>query len=200
MPGHAVAWDVGGVSLGDHKMRRKAIPRSRVTDIRRPVEPATRAVFSVFFCLLTATAALAQPARAPEGAWVQDGIKWEKAPRTINRKLSSGPAAIAYFGADHEFALIHAILLRVQGEYEVICNGCGQVVYSGSWALVGRAVNIKYRLLSRTVEIRGEQLPGPLKEDTATIEGDAVVFLGHSFHRSSALDANVREFIPAVSP
>jgi len=191
---------IGGVSPDNQEMRRVAIPSSRATDIRRPHETATRALVSALLCSLAATAAFAQPAPVPEGAWVQDGIKWEKAPRTINRKLSSGGAVIAYFGADHEFALIHAILLRVQGEYKVICNGCGQVVYSGSWALVGGAVSIKYRLFSRSVEIKGEQLPGPLKEDTATIEGDAVVFLGHSFHRSSALDANVREFIPAASP
>lgn len=143
--------------------------------------------------------AVAQPIKAPEGAWLQDGVKWSKAPEEINPKLTSGPAAIAYFGADHTFALIYATVNRVQGEYEIICNGCGQVVYSGSWELAEKTIRVKYRLISRTVRIAGEQLPGPVKEDSAKVEGDAVVFRGHSFHRSTALNANVREFIPPVA-
>lgn len=141
----------------------------------------------------------AETVRVPEGAWLQDGIKWSKAPKEINPKLSSGRAAIAYFGPDHRFALIYATVNRVQGEYEVICNGCGQVVYTGSWDLVEKTVTVKYRLVSRTVQVAGEQLPGPVKEDTAKIHGDAVVFLGLSFHRSAALDTSVREFIPPVA-
>jgi hypothetical protein len=148
--------------------------------------------------LWSVTVALAQPSQAPQGAWLQDGIKWSKAPKEINPKLSYGRAAIAYFGPDYTFSLIYATVNRVQGEYEVICNGCGQVVYSGSWELAEKTIKVKYRLVSRTIQVSGEQLPGPVKEDAAKIEGDAVVFLGHSFHRSTALDASVKEFIPAA--
>jgi hypothetical protein len=155
-------------------------------------------VFSAMLWLLAA-GAVAQPIHSPEGAWLQDGIKWSKAPKEINSKLTSGHAVIAYFGPDHTFALVYAIVNRVQGEYEVICNGCGQSVYSGSWELAEKAVKVKYRLVSRTVQIAGEQVPGPVKEDSAKIEGDALVFLRHSFHRSTALDANVKEFIPPAA-
>ena len=149
-----------------------------------------------FSAWLLAVGAVAQPVQSPGGAWLQDGIKWSKAPKEINPKLTSGRAAIAYFSPDHMFALIYATVNRVQGEYEVICNGCGQAVYSGSWELAKKTVRVKYRLVSRTVQVAGEQLPGPVKEDAAKIEGDTIVFLGHSFHRATALDANVREFIP----
>ena len=88
--------------------------------------------------LWSVTVALAQPGQTPQGAWLQDGIKWSKAPKEINPKLSSARAAIAYFGPDHTFSLIYATVNRVQGEYEIICNGCGQVVYSGSWEVARR--------------------------------------------------------------
>lgn len=146
-----------------------------------------------------ATVVVAQSVQAPQGAWLQADIKWSKAPKEINPKLSSGRAAIAYFGPDHTFALIYATVNRVQGEDDLICNGCGQVVYTGSWELAERTVKVKYRLVSRTVQVAGEQLPGPFKEDIAKIEGAAVLFLGHSFHRSATLDANVGEFIPSAA-
>lgn len=146
---------------------------------------------------LLATMAVAQT--VPQGAWLQDGTTWSNAPKEINPKLSSGRAVIAYFASDHTFALIYATVNRVKGEYEVICNGCGQVVYTGTWELAEKAVKMKYRLVSRTVQVAGEQLPGPIKEDTAKLEGDTVVFLGHPFRRATALDASVREFIPPVA-
>ena len=66
-------------------------------------------------------------------------------------------------------------------------------MYSGSWELTEKTIKVKYRLVSRTVHVSGEQLPGPVKEDAAKIKGDAVLFLGQSFHRSAALDASVKE-------
>ena len=150
--------------------------------------------------LWSLTVAVAQPGgQAPQGAWLQDGIKWSKAPKKINPKLSSAQAAIAYFGPDHTFALIYATVNRVQGEGDLICNGCGQVVYTGSWELAEKSIKVKYRLVSRTVQVTGEHLPGPFKEDAAKIEGTALSFLGHSLHRSAALDANVGESIPSAA-
>jgi hypothetical protein len=90
-------------------------------------------------------------------------------------------------------------VLRVPKEYEVIWNGCGQVVHLGTWQIDEKTIRVKYRLMSRTVELVGERLPGPMKDDTAKIERDAIVFLGHSFHRARDLDTNVREFVSPVA-
>jgi hypothetical protein len=128
-----------------------------------------------------AQAASSQPLPIPEEAWLQDGVKWAKAPRKINRKLSSGRAAIIYFGPDHAFSLIYATVNRVPREYEVICNGCGQAVYSGTWKIDAKTIRVKYRLVSRTIEVTGEQLPGPVREDTAKMEGAAVCSLDTHF-------------------
>lgn len=154
------------------------------------------ALFFIAILWFLTTGTRAQTVPVPQGAWLQDGVKWSEAPKEINPKLSSGRAAIAYFGADHIFLLVYATVNRVPGEYEVICNGCGQVVYLGSWDIVEKTIRVKYRVVNRTVQIPGEQLPGLMKEGSAKIEGDAIVFLGQTFHRSTALDASAREFIP----
>jgi len=156
----------------------------------------TKAAFSLAVLWSLATVVVAQPVQTPQGAWLQDDIKWLKAPKKINPKLRYGRAAIIYFGPDHTFALIYAWVERVQGKYEGISNGDGQVVYMGSWELAEKTVKVKYRLVSRTVQVAGEQLPGPFKEDIARIEGAVVLFLEHSFHRSAALDADVVEYFP----
>ena len=88
---------------------------------------------AIFWSL--AQVVFAQPFPAPDGAWLQNGIKWSKAPRTINAKLRSGSTAILYFRTDHAFSLMYATVLRVPKEYEVICNGCGQVVHLGTWQI-----------------------------------------------------------------
>ena len=89
-------------------------------------EAMTRvALFSAI--LWTTTIVTAQSTQTPHGTWLQDGIKWSKAPKEINPKLSSGRAAIAYFGPNGTFALIYATVNRVQGEDDLICNGCGHL-------------------------------------------------------------------------
>ena len=158
-----------------------------------------RLIFLTILCTVMIRVVSAQGVHVPEDTWLQDGTKWSKAPRELNAKLSFGRATILYFAADHTFSLIYATVNRVPGEYDVICSGCGQVVYSGSWELVEKNIKVKYRLISRTVLVAGEQLPGPVKEDAVRLDDDAVVFLGRTFHRSTTLDASVREFIPPAT-
>lgn len=142
--------------------------------------------FGLLFALLLKPLVFAQS--APEGAWLQDGAKWSKAPREYNAKLHFARTAIIYFGADHTFALIYATVNRVPEEYEVISNGDGQEVYLGTWGIADNTIALNYRLVRRTVHAKGEQLPGPMKTESARRRGSALVFLGHSFHRSAALD------------
>jgi hypothetical protein len=128
------------------------------------------------------------------GAWLEDNIKWAKAPKEYNPKLRVGRTSVLYFAADHSFALIYATVNRVTGEYEVISNGDGQDVYLGTWSISENSIALTYRLVSRTVLKLGEKLPGPRQQESAEQIGTAIVLLGHSFHRSSALDKSAREF------
>ena len=152
-----------------------------------------RLIKTLVFCLLTRVAS--SQSVAPPGAWLQDKVKWQRAPKDINPKLRSGRAAVIYFWPNQSVSVLYATVTRVPKEYEVICNGCGQVVYCGTWELAEKSVKIKYQFVSRTVEVIGEQLPGPSKYGDAKIKGDSLVFLGHSFHRAPDLDANVLEFV-----
>jgi hypothetical protein len=154
---------------------------------------------AMFLFLLLAPIALSQQVRVPEGAWLQDDIKWSKAPREYNPKLRVARSTIAYFGGDHTFALIYATVNRVPNEYEVISNGDGQVVYLGTWSVRERTIALTYGLISRTVQMQGEQLPGPTINETAKQSGSAIVLVGHSFRRSSALDQSMREYATSKS-
>jgi hypothetical protein len=143
--------------------------------------------------------ASSQQGRVAEGAWLRSDIKWSKAPKEINPKLQYAPTGIIYFGADHTFALVYATVNRVPDEYEVISNGDGQEIYLGTWNAAGSALALKYRLVERTVRLLGEALPGPTKEETARQIGSVIVFRGHSFRRSSALDQSAHEFVAAAA-
>ena len=72
-----------------------------------------------------------------QGAWLQDGVKWTKAPAGINPRLKLGEAEILYLGKDQTFAIIYCVVNRIPSEYETISHGDGQVVYRGRWEAQG---------------------------------------------------------------
>ena len=81
------------------------------------------------------------------------------------------------------------------GRYTTVSAGDGQVVSFGEWDghLPG---NVKYRLISRTVERVGETLPGPWQEDKlASTPKGYLRFRGELYHRVKDLEPSVREFL-----
>jgi hypothetical protein len=101
-----------------------------------------------------------------QGAWLQDGVKWTKAPPDINPHLQAGQAEILYFGKDQGFTIIYCVVNRVPKEYETISHGDGQVVYRGKWEAQGDDIAVEYRLVDRTVKIRGGAArTGPARND-----------------------------------
>lgn len=129
------------------------------------------------------------------GAWLQDGIKWINAPAEINAHLQTGQAALLYFGPDHTFAIIYCVVNRVPKQYMTISHGDGQVVYLGKWEAAGDQISTTYRLMSRTVQIKGEKLPGP--ELRATIKKSHVLLVlqSKSYRRVDALDKNAADVV-----
>jgi len=132
------------------------------------------------------------------GAWIRNDASWVAPPKEINPRLQSAPAAILYFGADHTFSLIYARVNRVPKEYEVISNGDGQEIYLGTWTTNGVNIDLKFRLVERTVRSPGENLPGPALAETAQLKAAGIVFRGHSFSRDAELDSSVTEFVSAA--
>jgi hypothetical protein len=130
-----------------------------------------------------------------QGAWLQDGVKWTKAPPDINPHLQTGEAEILYFGNDQTFAIIYCVVNRVPKEYETISHGDGQVVYQGKWEAKGDDIAVEYRLVTRTVKIKGEALPGPIQHATVKASRGLLHLEKRSFHRAAGLDKGAAEVV-----
>lgn len=135
-----------------------------------------------------------------QGAWLQDGVKWTKAPPDINPHLQTGEAEILYFGKDQTFAIIHCVVNRVPKEYETISHGDGQVVYRGKWEAAGDSIAVEYRLVSRTVKIKGEALPGPIQHATIKTSDRVLHLEKKTFHRTVGLDRSAAEVMNGLPP
>jgi hypothetical protein len=134
-----------------------------------------------------------------QGAWLRDGVRWAKAPPDINPHLQTGEAEILYFGKDQTFAVIHCVVNRVPKEYETISHGDGQVVYRGKWEAAGDNITVEYRLVSRTLQIKGEALPGPIQHATITTFNRALHLDGKTFHRTARLDKSAAEVVNGLA-
>jgi hypothetical protein len=132
------------------------------------------------------------------GAWLQTDVKWANAPAEVNARLEFGEAAVLYFKADHSFALIYCVVNRVPGEYMTISHGDGQVVYVGKWEAAGDQIRAAYRLVSRTVQVKGETLPGPPQRATVKTSHGVLSLNGKTYRRTDALDQSAAEVVNAA--
>jgi hypothetical protein len=135
-----------------------------------------------------------------QGAWLQDGVKWSKAPPDINAHLETGEAEILYFGKDQDFTIIYCVVNRVPKEYETISHGDGQVVYRGKWETAGDNIAVEYRLVSRTVKIKGAALPGPIQHATIKTSDSVLHLEGKTFRRTVGLDKSAAEVVNGLPP
>jgi hypothetical protein len=135
-----------------------------------------------------------------QGAWLQDGVKWTKAPAGINPRLKLGEAEILYFDKDQTFVIIYCIVNRVPNEYETISHGDGQVVYRGKWEAQGDDIAVEYRLVDRTVKIKGEALPGPIQHATIKTSDRVLRLERKTFHRTVGLDKSAAEVVNGLPP
>jgi hypothetical protein len=130
-----------------------------------------------------------------DGAWLQDGVKWVNAPRDINPQLQSGSAAVLYFGKDQTFALIYCTVGREPKKYMTISHGDPRSVYIGKWEVHGNDIAIEYRLVDRTVKIKGEKLPGQIQHAAIKMSRNILSFDKKIFRRSLELDKSAAEVL-----
>ena len=151
----------------------------------------------IILLVLWSCAAFAQTAKTA-GAWLPVNVKWEHAPPQINPNLETGATTILYFGEHGQFALVGCVVNREPGRYTTLSQGDGQVIYLGEWDghLPGKA---KYRLVSRTVAVEGEKLPGPWHEEkvNATKKGN-LMFQGKLYRHVDDLGQSVRELLQGI--
>ena len=126
-------------------------------------------------------------ALAPERAWRQSDVKWNKPPAELQLEERYAETALLYFGSNHEFSLVYATV--IQGpKSEGVSRGDGQVVYLGKWKSEGAKVGVEYRLASRTVRKDGEETPGPLERAEISKQNGLLLFLKMRFTRDEQLD------------
>jgi hypothetical protein len=129
----------------------------------------------------------------PTGAWLPTDVKWEHAPVQVNPRLEVSSTTVLYFDQKGGFTKIDCTLNREQG-YMTMSHGDGQVVYSGRWDghIPGR---IMYRVVSRTVALKGETFPGPWHEDTLASEREFLLLDGRVYKRANELLPSVRQLL-----
>jgi hypothetical protein len=138
-------------------------------------------------------AAFAQGVK-PTGTRLPVHVKWENAPPSVNPKLQTGATTVLYFDDQKHFAVVRCMVNRESGRY-TISHGDGQVISLGEWngQLSGQ---VKYRLVSRTVQRAGETLPGPLREEKlASTPKGYLLFEGKLYRHVDDLETSVRELL-----
>ena len=133
------------------------------------------------------------------GAWLREGVKWVNAPPDVSPRLQSGEAAILYFGNDHTFALIYCWLYREPKRYITISHGDPRDVYLGKWTAEGNDIAVEYRLVDRTVKIKGELLPGPVQHAKIKISRALFHLEKNSFRRATGLDKDAAEVVAGLT-
>jgi hypothetical protein len=121
------------------------------------------------------------------GCWRQDKIKWTKPPAELHLNERSAEAGLLYFGPNNQFALVYGTVIEGP-TWENLSHGDGQIVYLGTWKPEGSVVLVEYRLVSRTILIEGETLPGPIEKKTLQSRDGVLLFDKTRFQRDKRLD------------
>jgi len=136
-----------------------------------------------------------------EGAWISTDIPWTNAPESVERGLRTGEAAVLYFGPGRSFTLIYCVIYH-SGKRYAISAGDGQVVYTGSWrpCAADGTIEVEFRLVSRTVTIIGERLPGKLERGIIRTTPQRFEFRSRGFVRFRSLDNDAQRVYFASRP
>jgi hypothetical protein len=76
-----------------------------------------------------------------------------------------------------------------------ISHGDPRGVFIGKWNVHGSEIDIEYRLVDRTIQIKGEKLPGPIQHATIKVSHNILNFNRNSFRRSRELDKSAAEVV-----
>lgn len=135
---------------------------------------------------------------APTGTWRQTNVTWKRPPAKLQLKQRYAEAAVLYFSTDQRFVLLYGTIIQGPTSEE-LSQGDGRVVYLGTWKLVGDSVHVQFRLVSRTIAIEGETLPGPLQNDNVQAKSGVIEFKRDLFGRAEKLDQQLNDILRGES-
>jgi hypothetical protein len=121
------------------------------------------------------------------GTWVQTHAKWNKPPAELHLNERYAECAVLYFAANHDFALVYGTVI-IGPHRENLSVGDGHVVYLGKWSAKGAIVEVQYQLVSRTVEVSNETLPGPTQTAAVRTSNGSLQLGNTRFARHQLLD------------
>ena len=122
------------------------------------------------------------------GAWLEQDLKWEKAPKTIDPNLRSAGARVIYFADDGRVLVWSGIIYDQHKKNPVMSHGDGESLYLGHWTSTKSQSTLETQLVYRTVRKEGEQLPGPIARQTLVINANEIRIDGHRYYRAADLD------------
>lgn len=122
------------------------------------------------------------------GAWLEQNLKWEKAPKTIDPNLRSAGARLIFFSKDGRVLIWSGIVYEHHKKNPVMSNGDGESLYLGRWMITKAQSTIEYQVVYRTIQIVGEKLPGPIKRQSILIKPNEISIDGYRYRRAEALD------------
>jgi hypothetical protein len=114
-------------------------------------------------------------------------VTWTKPPAELQLKERVAESAVLYFSPDHRF-LLESVTVFQSSKFESISGGDGHVVYFGTWKLTGNSLHVEYRLVGRTVAMKGEVLPGPVQSEDVRVRGRTLWLRKERFRRDERLD------------
>jgi|ERR1035441_4822441 hypothetical protein len=142
-------------------------------------------------CAVLLSGSLESQTPAFGGTWVETGVKWNRPPAELHLNEHFAECAILYFAPNHDFVLIYATVIKAPKSEEV-SHGDGRVVYLGTWSVKDSSLAIHYQLVSRTVQVANESLPGPMQTGEVEIRGGTLLFANKHFNRHPLLDDELR--------
>jgi hypothetical protein len=124
---------------------------------------------STIATVLVAWCVLAGSVRAQESQsgdfWIPVNVHWSR-PHGGPANVTVASTVILYFGRKGVFARDECWVIRT-GRSITISNGDPHNESVGSWGPIADGMHMKYRLVGRTVERKGEPLPGKVVEADA---------------------------------
>jgi hypothetical protein len=136
----------------------------------------------------------------PEGTWIQKALKWDRAPRQIQPRPETAPAALIYFYPDHKFAFFYGLVLRYGKRTPGVSAGDGLTIYRGTWDRVEGGIKVRYRLEERTIAKDGEKIPGECTNGLIRFENNGLLFQGIQFKGEPGMDEDVLRVVLGSAP
>ena len=134
----------------------------------------------------------AQTHSSVQSVWIEKNLKWQKAPKEIQPRPESAPAAILYFYPNHHFAFFYSYVIRYGHHVPTVSAGDGFKIYRGMWTQTEGGIKVRYRLEEHTVRREGERIPGECQDGLIQFRTKELSFLGMQFEAAPGMDESVQ--------